>query len=93
MTDSPTLEKAFDVLAAEHRRYLLVALMNADDWLKVPQDVPELHDVTGSLEVRLHHLDLPKLEANGLIDWDRKSNEIAPGTRFEEIRPILASME
>ena len=93
MTDPSTLETAYDALSAEHRRHLLIALMNAEDWLNVPQDVPELHDVTRSLEVRLHHLDLPKLEASGLIDWDRRTNQIAPGTRFEEIRAILASME
>ena len=92
MIDSSTLETAYDALASDHRRHLLVALERADDRLRVPQDVPEMNDVTERLEVRLHHLHLPKLEAGGFIDWDRKSNEISPGKRFDAVRPVLTTM-
>ena len=35
----------------------------------------------------LHHVILPELERNGLVEFDRFEDEVTRGDRFEEIRP------
>ena len=39
--------------------------------------------------LRAHHIHLPKLEASDLIEWDRETNVVTRGPRFDEVRPIL----
>jgi hypothetical protein len=40
-------------------------------------------------EIRLHHNYLPRLATHEFIDWNRETNEITRGDKFEEIRPLL----
>lgn len=39
--------------------------------------------------IEFRHVHLPKLEEEGLIDWNRESNVVARGPDFEEIEPLL----
>lgn len=39
------------------------------------------------------HIHLPEVEDSGLIHWDRDSHQVTNGPEFDEIRPILQSLE
>jgi hypothetical protein len=83
----------FDALANEHRRNLLVALLDEN-----PQDavVSDSADVdVGPLKTRhrlrtaMHHHHLPKLDDYGFVEWQTDTQEVHRGPQFEEIRPLL----
>jgi hypothetical protein len=37
----------------------------------------------------MRHVHLPKLDAAEYVDWDRETDDVRPGPRFDEIRPLL----
>jgi hypothetical protein len=41
------------------------------------------------LQQRLHHVDLPKLEAADLIEWDREAGVVSRGPGYGEVEPVL----
>ena len=99
---SETVGKLFDVLSRPERRYLLYYLRDREaaaveelatvlaGWLQTRRDATEV--VTPSererIRVALHHVDLPKLEAAGLVRHDRDSGDVGLAETpalFEEI--------
>jgi len=90
-------DATFDALANEHRRNLLVALLEES-----PQEaaVRASADVdAGALKTRqrlqtaMYHSHLPKLVDYGFIEWNTDTREIAKGPQFEEIRPVLECID
>ena len=45
-----------------------------------------------ALEVALAHKHLPKLTANGVVEWDRQENLVTRGPTFDEIEPALETL-
>ncbi|QLD88598.1 hypothetical protein HWV07_05950 [Natronomonas salina] len=43
--------------------------------------------------VRLYHVHLPMLVEYGFVEWDRESNTVVKGARFDAIRPVLELLE
>ena len=43
--------------------------------------------------LRAHHVHLPKLDDYGFVEWDRETNVVARGPRFEEVRPLLELLD
>ena len=90
-----SLDDVLDVLANRYRRRLLFALIDQNDQ---DDDTPGPGDVTIEDEeldlpkIQMIHTHLPKLEDMGLIEWNRDSNEVKKGPKFEYIRPLLESM-
>jgi hypothetical protein len=86
-----------DTLANRYRRRVLVALLvhnpQDDDDPQIPDDVDINQENLDSLEIAMTHTHLPKLEEHGFIEWDRKTNAIRQGPRFEEIQPLLKLMQ
>ena len=41
------------------------------------------------LEAQLHHAHLPKLENNGVIEWDQDTQTVSRGPHFDDIEPVL----
>lgn len=90
-------DTAFDALADDHRRNLLVALREEN-----PQDAA-VHGSTdgdpGSLktarrvETTMYHTHLPKLVDYGYIEWDTGTGEIVKGPQFEELQPLLDCLD
>ncbi|TMT87729.1 hypothetical protein E2L06_14475 [Haloterrigena sp. H1] len=81
----------FEVLANEHRRRILFALVDLPPseppiYLDAPPDVAS-GDSTANIERQ--HIHLPKLADYGFIEWHRNLNAVEPGPRFEEYRPVL----
>jgi hypothetical protein len=88
----PGIDDMFEMLCNRRRRMILL-LVNAGT-VETKNDVM----VRGSSEpheseIALVHNHLPKLEETGYIEWDRDTDEISKGPRFEEIEPLLELIE
>lgn len=90
MTQQPlgvSLDDTFDILGDRCRRVLLLGL--ADSEPLRPGDVLEPDGNGSSWWVELRHRHLPRLEDAGFVEWDRETDELWRGRRFDEIRPAL----
>lgn len=79
-------DAAYLALADQHRRALLVALLDGT------VDLPELIDDDESetqVRVRLHHQHLPMLADEGYIAWDRAAETVERGARYDEVQPLI----
>lgn len=90
------LDEMFRALADEHRRQVLVALLDHnpqdDRKVQIPEDI-ELDDAElAQLQSDMFHVHLPKLEQAGFIRWDRETHHVEKGPRFDSIRPLLELM-
>lgn len=92
----PALDTYLELLSNHYRRRLLVALLDHN-----PQDDADTHipdhivledDDLESVQLRMNHIHLPKLEEAGFIEWSPGANEVRKGPRFGEIRPLLELM-
>lgn len=82
--DAPNCDDVFESLASERRRVVLRALYRSDE----PMDLSDLAgtvvevvdgDSSGDVEdavVKLHHCNLPKLEAAGLVTYDEATEVV-----------------
>lgn len=84
---SSRINSMMELLARRPRRLVLFHL------LRVPSnDGADVLDETAKTEqarIEMNHLHLPKLEAMGYVEWDRDSNTVTRGPRFDEIVPVL----
>lgn len=87
-------DQTFAALADTHRREILLALAAGDDDA-APLDALDAVSApaTDRLRLAMHHTHLPKLEAAGLVEWDRSGLSVAPGPAFETVEPILLVIE
>lgn len=97
-TDMASLpDETFDALAHPERRELLVALAEhnsqTDTSLRIPDDLSVGDQDSESLHIRLHHNHLPRLEAAGFIRWDRDTQQVTAGQRFDALRPFLSDVQ
>lgn len=59
-------------------------------------DTPSTHhsiDPESQALVALAHNHLPKLDAYGVVDFDRTANVVAPGPEFDAVEPLLRLLE
>ena len=82
---------AFRALANDHRRRLLLALLehNPQGEMTVPEDDPLDRVEADELRSELYHIHLPMLEELGFIEWDHERHTVGKGPNFDEIRPLL----
>ena len=91
-----TLDQTFNMLTHLSRRRILWTLAQDN-----PRDREEFESENfkpddEGLEVfkrDLYHHHLPKLAEAEFINWDRETDTITRGPRFEEIRPLLKLMD
>ena len=90
-------DTTFDALANEHRRHLLVALLDEnpqDATVHASEDVDAGEPKTKRrLQTAMYHSHLPKLVDYGFIEWHADTQEIRKGPQFEEIRPLLECID
>lgn len=91
--------RAFDLLAAPRRRYVVQVLSSADEPMTVDElvrrvasvetgeDAATLDDDLESLRIRLFHVHLPELSAAGVVEYDSHERTIAATDRLD---PLLA---
>ncbi len=83
-----TVDEWFDLLANEHRRELLLDLLESDSRYIHPRctDKP---DRSWRDRGALYHVHLPKLAQANVIEWDQERGAIGRGSQYEDIRPLL----
>jgi len=90
--DRPGVDRIFDNLADRRRRLILLLLKHgrvdtkADILFRGERGIDEA-------DIAIDHHHLPKLEDAGYIEWNRDTDEISKGPRFDEIEPILELIE
>ncbi|MFC7133140.1 MULTISPECIES: DUF7344 domain-containing protein [Salinibaculum] len=79
-------DELFDQLSHPVRRDVLVELLRADPGAEV-----HISEFARSDRGRssLYHTHFPRLAAAGYIEWDRRTDTIAAGPRFETVTPVL----
>jgi len=90
--------KVFGLLTSDRRRRVLLLLCEEES-VSVPDAVQTRGDgarpstkggrARRQATIRLYHADLPKLAAADLIEWERGSETVRRGSRFEEVEPML----
>ncbi|WP_076433391.1 DUF7344 domain-containing protein [Haladaptatus litoreus] len=89
----PSLDVSLDALSNKYRRRLLSALLEHnpqdDGDTQIPADVTIEDEDVENLKIQMTHTHLPKLADAGFIEWDRETNQVRKGPRFEEIRPLV----
>lgn len=93
MGSETPLDEMLRALADVHRRRLLVALLEhnpekADD-VHIPEDIHTGQKEPERLHTLMFHIHLPHLEDAGFIRWEKETDTVVKGPRFEEIRPFL----
>jgi len=86
------MDDLYDALANPYRRRLLVALTehNPQDEIPATEVVHEGEKERERVKIEMVHIHLPKLEAMGLIEWNRETHKVSKGPRFDEIPPMLS---
>lgn len=94
--NSATVEAntVFEMLANDHRRHLLFALLdhNPQQEVQKPDGITLDGVEREKIQVEMYHMHLPKLEDAGLIHWNRDDQQVEKGSVFEKIRPLLESL-
>jgi hypothetical protein len=88
----PGMDRILNILRNRHRRAILLLLKEGTVDTKADVMVRN-GDNTKEVELVLTHAHLPKLDDAGYIEWDRETDEISKGPRFEEIEPLLELIE
>ncbi|WP_436928578.1 DUF7344 domain-containing protein [Halosimplex halobium] len=96
--------KVFGILSNDRRRRVLLLLCEEES-VRVPDavltrgatartagDGEARSRLRRQAMVRLYHVDLPKLDAEDLVDWERGSEVVRRGPRFEEVEPVLDTL-
>ncbi|WP_239642056.1 ArsR family transcriptional regulator [Natrinema versiforme] len=86
------IDEVFDTFANAQRRRLLIHMLehNPEDDTKAYIGDMDVDD--GELEellMQMTHIHLPKLEADGFINWDKEEHVVTKGPNFDEIRPLV----
>lgn len=95
----------FELLAVDIRRRLLVLLCETDS-VNVPEglhtrgrtqvqhttDQNSSPPTTDEFEPMLYYNHLPKLESQGLVEWDTDGQTVSRGPAFEEIEPVIRTL-
>lgn len=91
--DSTRLDAVFDALRDPDRRRILFELSDHGAHDGDPSSLEEFatgDEGSNELRTALYHCHLPKLAANGYVEWDPDSGQIRQGANFDEIAPFLA---
>lgn len=85
------LDDALRFVASPYRRQLVLTLMeaNPEGELDLPKEMAgDDEEVFEMLVMEMYHNHLPKLERAGVIEWDRESQEIRRGPKFQELMTV-----
>lgn len=84
------LDNRLKILSDEDRRGLLRELAEENPRQMSFASETDSDQTDGAV---LYHSHLPKLEAAGYISWNRESNTVMKGPKFDELRPLLTILE
>lgn len=89
------LDRIFDVLGHPYRRRILTLLAEAnprEEWEFSLEEIAAEDDSLELFTIQLYHVHLPKLVAEGYIEWDQEQHVIRHGPRYHEIAPLVKLM-
>ncbi len=92
---SPAVERVADycgALAHVERRRCLLTLLDRDRPVEVATAVAGTPALTDR-RAALRDVHLPKLVALGLVDWDPRTRLVRKGPTFDEVEPLLRSLD
>ena len=80
----------FEQLSHPTRRYILLELAVADpgEAFSLEDSTTEI-DPAGQNRIELWHQHLPKLSNAGYVEWDKQTETLVRGPRFDAVAPIL----
>jgi len=93
-----SLDDNLRLLADEKRRDMLYALEKSDSFTysevidALREGGEEMEDYRERLRLEMSHVHLPKMEVNGVVDYD-ESSEVITYESNEEIRELLGFVE
>lgn len=98
--ESLSPDEMFSVLADRRRRVIVASLLAGDNSVPVDSltadvlvgtEVPtdEAAEMRTRIATELHHVHLPKLEAAGLVEWDRDHEVVAPTDHLPELASLV----
>lgn len=99
-----TLEQKFTLLADRRRRTLLFVLGEVADPVSVGglserlvarEDPKSALDQSAldDVELKLHHVHVPKLAEHGILEYDAESGIVSRGPRFDRVHSWLESVD
>lgn len=103
--DSIAFDTVCDLCGDQHRRIILAVLVDEQRSLTVKDlvkaivkhndHVPVMEIPAGGLselQLSLHHVHLPKIEATGLVDYDRDRGLVEPTEQFEQMHSQISAI-
>lgn len=83
-------DEAFEALADQYRRDVLVALLSEDKVRPVAVcDEAGEDEKAEATRAMLHHCHLPMLADGEFVDWDRDADVVRRGEAYAKVRPLL----
>lgn len=94
---SVPLDDVFEVLADRQRRHVIKYLLECDPPVTTREiaDALQSRDQVGSVEkhrelrISIHHIHLPKLDENGIVDYDSEANQVVDWENVESMEPYI----
>jgi len=102
---SDAFDTVLDLGSDQHRRIALAVLAHEQRSLtvhdltkaivkhnhQVPvKEMPE--ESLSEVQTSLHHVHLPKIEASGLVEYDRERGLVEPTEQLEQVQPQLSAL-
>jgi hypothetical protein len=91
MPEQVRFDSSLEVLANTSRREGLLALREHNPQADDEPDPLDIHasdtDETPEFDIHMNHL--PMFNELGIIEWDRKADEISQGPDWDEFAPLL----
>lgn len=83
--------RVFEALSAEPRRQLLVALMDTDDEIALPEAAanPDVEVDPERLRTNLYHQHLPALADHEFVEWDDDPLVARRGPQFDQVEAVF----
>jgi len=103
--DSVVLDTVLDLGGDQHRRIVLAVLAHEQRSLTMHdltktivkhnhhaplREMPK--ESLSEVQISLHHVHLPKIDAAGLIEYDQDRGLVEPTEQFEQVQPQLSAL-
>lgn len=90
------LDEALRTLSQPIQRRILLALYERGPDVRIALTEGDAESWSGgphSDTLALHHQHLPRLDNDGLIEWDRETGTVSRGEDFADIAPMITMIE
>lgn len=90
--DGAALDSVFSALEHPYRRRILLLVSDRnprDEAEFAVADLATEDDDRELLLTDLYHVHLPALADAGYLDWDRETNTVTRGPKFDDVAPVL----